>query len=470
VTRPARRPAPAPEPFLLEVFLTSRCNMDCSYCAARYMIHAREHRSLTLAQLKRAAELIAADPAVRRRHGGRAKISFTGGEPMLEFSLIKEAVAWMKRRHPDWEFDVSTNGTLLTPENLDFFVDNGVGLSVSLDGYRGVNDSHRKFAGGGRSAFGVVEGYLRRGLASPRYRGLFHVAATLTSATIGNLPEVVRYFREEAGLGELEIALEAYEPWDAPAREKLRRVLRGLGRRAATDLAGGAAADGAFSEFLFTQAKTSDCRDLESKALTLFYDGAFYPCDFVVKPPLDARFRAGDLERGLDLGRLRGIAALPLFGEIERGCEYQSGLLSPLERYYWGLVHGYSRARLARLLRDTSETNRVFHEELGPYLRLQRAYSRLFMTPGFGDLAHGPKYRGRGEVAALALAGGGPGLPAMRAAADYALYSPGAAKRLALRAGAPSGEAEGLAVYALAKARALGKRLRVSLEDGGGAA
>lgn len=442
--------------------------MDCSYCAARYMIHAQEHRSLTLDQLKRAAEVIAADPVVRRRHGGRAKISFTGGEPMLEFDLIKEAVAWIGRRHPDWEFDVSTNGTLLTPENLDFFVEKGVGLSVSLDGYRGVNDSHRKFAGGGRSAFGVVEGHLRRGLASSRYRGLFHVAATLTSGTVENLPEVVRYFREEAGLGELEIALEAYEPWDAPARDKLRRVLRGLRARAAADLARGGSADGVFREFLFTQAKTSDCRDLESKAVTLFYDGAFYPCDFVVKPPLEARFRVGDLERGLDLDRLRAIAALPLFGEIERGCEFQSGLLSPLERYYWGLVHGYSRERLARLLRDTSETNRVFHEELGPYLRLQRAYSRLFMTPGFGDLAHEPKHRARRGVAALALAGGAAGLPALRAAADYALYSPGGEKRLALRAGGLDGKTEGLAVYAMAKARALGKRLRVELEPVGG--
>ncbi|MDT8285928.1 MAG: radical SAM protein, partial [Elusimicrobiales bacterium] len=122
---------PAAEPFLVEVFLTGRCNMDCSYCAARYMIHAREPGLLTFDQIKRAAEVIASDKVVRERHGGRVKISFTGGEPMLEFALIERAVRHIRARHPGWEFDVSTNGTLLTPEKLDFFVRNGVGLSVS---------------------------------------------------------------------------------------------------------------------------------------------------------------------------------------------------------------------------------------------------------------------------------------------------------------------------------------------------
>ncbi|HNT98406.1 MAG TPA: radical SAM protein [Elusimicrobiales bacterium] len=468
-----KRPA-GPEPFLVEIFLTGRCNMDCTYCAARYMIHAKEPGLLTFEQLKRAAEVIAADRVVRRKHGGRVRISFTGGEPMLEFALIEKAVRHMRARYPDWEFDVSTNGTLLTPERLEFFLRNDVGLSVSLDGFGRVNDSHRRFVSGKASAFGVVERSLRAGLDDPRYRDLFHVAATLTSRTIGDLPGVVSFFRERTGLRELEIALEAYEDWGPPARAGLRRVLRGLGRRCAAALERGEGAEEAFREFIFTQAKGAEGRELTQKALTLFYDGRFYPCDFVVKPPLEEEYCVGDLERGLDHGRLEALERLPLFREIERKCEFKSGLLSPVERYYWGMVHGYSRAGLDAVLLNTSEVNRIFHEELGPYLRLQRAYARLFMSPGFGDFVHAPKFAGSAAAGLLRLAVPAGAPPArLRAAADWQLHSPGAgALRLAAADGRPARAAAGdIAFYAMVKSRMLGKRSRVELEaDGGGRA
>ncbi len=463
---------PVPEPFLVEVFLTGRCNMDCSYCAARYMIHAKEPGLLTLEQLERAAEIIASDGVVRERHGGRAKISFTGGEPMLEFPLIERAVRHIRARHPDWEFDVSTNGTLLTPERLEFFVRNGVGLSVSLDGFGRVNDSHRRFVSGKASAFGVVERSLRAGLDDPRYRDMFHVAATLTSRTIGDLPGVVSFFRERTGLRELEIALEAYEDWGPRARAGLRRVLRGLGRRCAAALERGEGAEEAFREFIFTQAKGAGARELVRKSLTLFYDGRFYPCDFVVRPPLEEKYCVGDLERGLDHRRLEALERLPLFREIERKCEYKSGLLSPVERYYWGMAHGYSRRELDAVLLNTSEVNRIFHEELGPYLRLQRSYARLFMSPGFGDFAHAPKFSGRAPAGLLRLAAAAGADPArLRAAADWTLHAPGARASLALAAPGGAPEAGDIAFYAMAKSRMLGKRVRIRLEpDGGGRA
>lgn len=460
------------EQFLLEAFVTNRCNLSCSYCASRYMAQDKGLRRLSFEQLKRAADLLAADPYVRRNYPAGVKLSFTGGEPMLEYELIKRVVGYVRRAYPGWETDISTNGTLLTPERLEFFARNNVGISISLDGYKNVNDRHRRFCGpAGRSVFQVVEGNIRNGLADGRYRGLFHVAATLTSQTIEQLPGVVKYFREEAGFKELEIALEAYEIWDEAARRRLRGVFRGLKERFLRTLHredGLRDIETSFNEFIFNQSKGTDCRELTKKAVTLFYDGAFYPCDFVVKPPLDPVYKIGDLESGLDFARLKAISGEPMFAEITAKCEYKSGVLSPVERYYWGMVHGYSPAKLEEVLANTSAVNRLFHEEMGAYVRLQKVYSRLFLTPGFGDFAHEPKYRASKEVRELRLAvGAGSSLVKLRAAADFALYSPGRNKRLLLDAGGGGSAAldlaEGLALYSLVKAAHLKKRLALSV-------
>ncbi|MDT8285619.1 MAG: radical SAM protein, partial [Elusimicrobiales bacterium] len=75
-----RNPRTAPEPFLLEVFLTNRCNMDCSYCASRHMITQKTGRALTFGQLKAAVDVYAS----YKRDDGRPesrRISITGGEP-----------------------------------------------------------------------------------------------------------------------------------------------------------------------------------------------------------------------------------------------------------------------------------------------------------------------------------------------------------------------------------------------------
>jgi len=74
-------------------------------------------------------------------------ISFFGGEPLLEFNLIKEIVAYThsKKRKNKYIFFASTNGTLLTKENKDWFAANKKFfiLSLSLDGAKETQDSNR---------------------------------------------------------------------------------------------------------------------------------------------------------------------------------------------------------------------------------------------------------------------------------------------------------------------------------------
>jgi len=106
----------------LNVELTSRCNVACSYCDVNRSLR-REARDLDLAVLER---LLRDSPHVR------TLLPFQWGEPLLHPAL-DEAVALAARRGV--RTYVTTNGTLLDAARLRRLSDAGLTrLTVSLDG------------------------------------------------------------------------------------------------------------------------------------------------------------------------------------------------------------------------------------------------------------------------------------------------------------------------------------------------
>jgi len=65
-------------------------------------------------------------------------VTFFGGEPLLEFKLIKKLVRYIKNHerlfHKKIKIGVVTNGTLFTPEIINFFKRNKIGVLFSFDG------------------------------------------------------------------------------------------------------------------------------------------------------------------------------------------------------------------------------------------------------------------------------------------------------------------------------------------------
>lgn len=84
-------------------------------------------------------------------------IGFYGGEPLIEFELIKEIVAYAKEVFTGKPilFSMTTNGSLLNEEIIKFLKENGFNLMISLDGPKEVNDQNRIFPDGS-GTFDVV--------------------------------------------------------------------------------------------------------------------------------------------------------------------------------------------------------------------------------------------------------------------------------------------------------------------------
>ena len=75
------------------------------------------------------------------------QITFHGGEPFLQFSLIQQTVEWVQQYYTNYHilFDVTTNGTILTQEMRQWITAHQTKftISLSLDGPRDVHNAYR---------------------------------------------------------------------------------------------------------------------------------------------------------------------------------------------------------------------------------------------------------------------------------------------------------------------------------------
>lgn len=131
----------------LTLQVTQRCNLKCEYCAYSGNYFNREHTNkvMSFETAKKAIDYFIS----HSRDASFFGISFYGGEPLLEFELIKKCVAYADSRAEGRKvsYNFTTNGTLLTEEKYEFLVKHDFAILVSLDGPQEVHDRHRVFAG-----------------------------------------------------------------------------------------------------------------------------------------------------------------------------------------------------------------------------------------------------------------------------------------------------------------------------------
>lgn len=131
--------------------LTQNCNMRCDYCAYSGSYYNRTHNNkrMSLDTAKKAIDFLQSHSKDRKS----VNVAFYGGEPLLEKELLKESVAYAKKRlsHKKLSFTVTTNGTLLDDDIIEFFIENNFWVMISLDGPKEIHDANRKLINGNGS-------------------------------------------------------------------------------------------------------------------------------------------------------------------------------------------------------------------------------------------------------------------------------------------------------------------------------
>lgn len=108
---------------LLILILTYKCNLNCTYCPT-----IKIDASMDWGVAKRSLDLFG------RLKGDSYEIKFFGGEPLLEFDLIKKTVEYNEIFDKTFEYELTTNGILLDDKKIEFFKKNDFKLHVSIDG------------------------------------------------------------------------------------------------------------------------------------------------------------------------------------------------------------------------------------------------------------------------------------------------------------------------------------------------
>lgn len=128
----------------LHIFVvTTACNMNCVYCQANNgSVKPKGFMDERIAE--KAVDIALESPAKY------LSFEFQGGEPLLNFPIIKHIIEYTEQRKKDKQiqYSVVSNLTLLTDAMISFFQEYQVHISTSLDGHAMLHDYNRPYRDG----------------------------------------------------------------------------------------------------------------------------------------------------------------------------------------------------------------------------------------------------------------------------------------------------------------------------------
>ena len=141
-------PLTAPAIHALSLAIAQRCNLGSAYCYAQQGEFGGAAKNMPVETANRAVDLLlsGAEP------GARLNLAFLGGEPLVNRTVLqattRRAADLAKRQGVTITFSITTNGTLLSEADADFFEEFGFAVTVSLDGPREAHDALRMYKSG----------------------------------------------------------------------------------------------------------------------------------------------------------------------------------------------------------------------------------------------------------------------------------------------------------------------------------
>ncbi|MBR4913240.1 MAG: radical SAM protein [Bacteroidales bacterium] len=178
-----RTPANPLESNSISIILHQKCNLECSYCFAQ---KDRGNESLTYSSIKQIVDWW----IVRK---GKKNVTFIGGgEPTLDWDLLYYAIRYIRQcdKNDEVSIKIVTNGTLLNKNKVRILEENKVNLTISFDILPDIQNSQRKYYGGKRTTYSVVDELIRY---LNHFKIDFGIRATITENSVIRLSEMVKH-------------------------------------------------------------------------------------------------------------------------------------------------------------------------------------------------------------------------------------------------------------------------------------
>lgn len=130
------------ELYQIDILSNYTCNFKCIYC---YSAAGRSTRKVDFEHIKAVVDYLFCSG---KKQENPYIINFSGGgEPLLSFALIRQTVDYIKEvnkdKHYRYDIGLVTNGSMITPEIVDYLQTQGVNMAVSFEILQRLQDKER---------------------------------------------------------------------------------------------------------------------------------------------------------------------------------------------------------------------------------------------------------------------------------------------------------------------------------------
>ena len=178
------------------------CNLNCSYCFASQGKYHGDRAMMSFEVGKQAFDFLIANSGTRRN----LEVDFFGGEPLMNFDVVKELVAYARSIEKDhgknFRFTLTTNGVLIDDDVIDFANKEMSNVVLSLDGRKEVHDRFRVDYNGKGSWDKIVPKFQK--LVDARDGKNYYMRGTFTHHN----PDFLEDIKEMLSLGFKELSME----------------------------------------------------------------------------------------------------------------------------------------------------------------------------------------------------------------------------------------------------------------------
>ncbi|MZI81961.1 Cys-rich peptide radical SAM maturase CcpM [Clostridium butyricum] len=141
---------------MLTLQITQQCNFRCEYCvySGNYLNRTHSNSKMSISTAFKGIDFI----IKHSKNNNEICIGFYGGEPLLEFNFVKQCIEYAEKKAEgkSLSFTMTTNGSLLSDEIIEFLYKHNVFLTISLDGPQEIQDNHRKLTLNNSGSFNKV--------------------------------------------------------------------------------------------------------------------------------------------------------------------------------------------------------------------------------------------------------------------------------------------------------------------------
>ena len=178
------------------------CNLNCSYCFASQGKYHGDRALMSFEVGKQALDFLVKNSGHRRN----LEVDFFGGEPLMNFDVVKQLVAYArsieKEHNKNFRFTLTTNGMLIDDDVIDFANREMSNVVLSLDGRKEIHDRFRVDYAGKGSWDRIVPKFQK--LVEARGNQGYYMRGTFTHAN----PDFLKDIQQMLDLGFTELSME----------------------------------------------------------------------------------------------------------------------------------------------------------------------------------------------------------------------------------------------------------------------